>query len=38
MLSKKIVHVDLKYNFTYEKLRIIMNQVIFQNLYLKIDI
>lgn len=38
MLSKKIVHADLKYNFTYEKLRIIMNQVIFQNLYLKIDI
>lgn len=28
VLSKKVVHVDFKYNFTYGRLRIIMAQVI----------
>lgn len=31
VLSKKVVHVDLKYNFTYRRLRIIMAQVILRN-------
>lgn len=35
VLSKKVVHVDLKYNFTYGRLRIIMAQVILRNWYLK---